>query len=61
MAQALMLGIGGILAVPLNGLGDDGFEWRIRWFTRRLLALAIKCLPETQQDRFADSCTARGR
>jgi len=54
MAQALMLAIGGILIGLLNLLVGDKFKEYAPWFVRRLLAIATKRLPETQQQRFAE-------
>jgi len=58
MVQGLVLAIGGVLTGVLNGLTDGSFEWRTRWFTRRLLSLATKHLPETQQKRFVEEWTS---
>jgi hypothetical protein len=54
MAQELMLAIGGVFTAVLNLLVGGGCKQWILWFTQRLLALAVRRLPETQQERFAE-------
>jgi hypothetical protein len=54
MAQALILALGGMLTAVLNRLSGDALHAWIPWFTQRLLDLAIKRLPEDQQERFAE-------
>lgn len=54
MAQALILALGGMLAAVLNQVSGDAFHAWIPWFTRRLLDLANKPLPDDQRERFAE-------
>ena len=54
MAQALILALGGILTAVLNRLSGGALHASIAWFTRRLLDLATKRLPENQRERFAE-------
>ena len=58
MAQALILAIGGVLTAVLNLLSGGNLKQWIPWFTQRLLRLATRRLPETQQDRFAEEWTS---
>jgi len=58
MAQALMLAIGGILTGVLNLLVGNVFKEDMPWIIQRLLVLATKCLPEPQQERFAEEWTS---
>src|SRR5579863_2850602 len=58
MAQALILAIGGVLTATLNLLVGGDLKDAIPWFTQRLLRLATRRLPETQQQRFAEEWTS---
>lgn len=54
MAKALILALGGMLAAVLNRLSAGGFHAGIPWFTRQLLDIATRRLPEDQRERLAE-------
>ena len=54
MAQALILALGGMVAAVLNRLSGGALHTWISSFTRQLLDLATKHLPEDQRERFAE-------
>lgn len=54
MAQALVLALGGMLAIVLNALSGGALHSLVPSLTRQLLDLATKRLPEDQRERFAE-------
>lgn len=54
MAQALVLALGGMLAIVLNALSGGALHSSVPSLTRQLLDLATKRLPEDQRERFAE-------
>ena len=54
MAQALVLALGGMLAIVLNALSRGALHRSVPSLTRQLLDLATKRLPEDQRERFAE-------
>jgi hypothetical protein len=54
MGKALILAVGGLITAIFSRLAGDEVKSWIPWFTKRLLQIAIECLPEAQRERFSE-------